>query len=138
MERIIELIIPGKPRGKQRPKHTINGHTYTPAPTREYEDNIRALYLDKYREPMFAPKEALFLNVVANFPIAKSDSKKTKLKKSNGEISATVKPDIDNIVKIVADALNGIAYADDSQIVKCTCEKRYSVSPSVEIRIGRC
>lgn len=37
------------------------------------------------------------------------------------------KPDADNIGKLIADALNGIAYADDSQVARLTVEKRFAV-----------
>lgn len=38
------------------------------------------------------------------------------------------KPDIDNILKIVLDGLNGVAYADDKQVIEVRCRKFYSVS----------
>jgi Holliday junction resolvase RusA-like endonuclease len=47
----------------------------------------------------------------------------------------TKKPDIDNIEKIIFDALNGIAYNDDSQIVSCWADKFYSTVPRVEVVI---
>ena len=52
---------------------------------------------------------------------------------AKGEIRPTVKPDWDNIGKIISDALNGIAYKDDAQVVSCTVEKRYSNTPCVEV-----
>ena len=53
-----------------------------------------------------------------------------------GEIRPTIKPDLDNCVKIVADSLNGIAYKDDSQIVSVVADKYYSDTPRLELRIG--
>ena len=52
-----------------------------------------------------------------------------------GEIFPTVKPDCDNIIKIVCDALNGLAYRDDSQVVAVTCQKKYGVEPAVHVVI---
>jgi Holliday junction resolvase RusA-like endonuclease len=46
------------------------------------------------------------------------------------------KPDIDNVIKIIADSLNGIAYKDDTQIVKLTAHKLYSDNPRVEIKLN--
>ena len=43
------------------------------------------------------------------------------------------KKDLDNIVKIYLDCLNGLAYTDDSQICSMLCEKFYSAKPRVEI-----
>ena len=37
----------------------------------------------------------------------------------------TQKPDIDKCVRVVLDALTGIAYADDSQVVDISAEKRW-------------
>ena len=43
--------------------------------------------------------------------------------------------DMDNIIKIIADALNQIAYKDDSQIVDTTIQKYYSDNPRVIVMI---
>ena len=45
------------------------------------------------------------------------------------------KPDIDNLFKAIADALNGIAYVDDSQIVALFVRKIYSENPGAEIEV---
>lgn len=45
------------------------------------------------------------------------------------------KPDSDNIAKVVADALNGIAYDDDAQIADLTVIKRYTEDPCVKVTI---
>lgn len=53
----------------------------------------------------------------------------------NGEILPTKKPDSDNIIKIILDALNGIAYHDDSQICSIHFEKKYAEIPVTKITI---
>ncbi len=58
---------------------------------------------------------------------------KKKQMMANGEERPTKKPDIDNVVKVYADALNHLAYHDDSQVVSITCEKYYSEEPRVEV-----
>ena len=52
-----------------------------------------------------------------------------------GDIRPTKKPDMDNVIKIIADALNKIAYRDDTQIVDCQVRKFYSEKPRVEVMI---
>ena len=47
----------------------------------------------------------------------------------------TKKPDLDNIIKAIADSLNGIAYKDDAQIVELKSKKFYSDTPRVEVTI---
>ena len=50
-------------------------------------------------------------------------------------IRPLVKPDLDNIAKMILDSLNKIAYKDDNQIVRLVIEKFYSEEPRVEIEI---
>lgn len=132
---MVRLIIPGEPKGKARPRFdSRNGRTYTPADTKNYEKQIVAAYRQKYPRIAF-PDEALDLRIKAFFGVPKSDSKKKAAQKLAHIIRPTKKPDMDNIVKIVADALNGVAYHDDAQIVDCMVRKFYSRYPRVEILI---
>ena len=48
---------------------------------------------------------------------------------------ATKKPDSDNIIKIILDGLNKVAYYDDSQVCKVNFEKKYADIPRVEVKI---
>ncbi|MDX5782784.1 RusA family crossover junction endodeoxyribonuclease, partial [Clostridioides difficile] len=64
---------------------------------------------------------------------AKSNSKKVKEQKRNNVLRPSKKPDIDNVVKIIADSLNEIAYKDDTQIVEVVASKYYSDKPRVEV-----
>jgi len=52
------------------------------------------------------------------------------------EIYPTIKPDTDNIAKIILDSLNGIAYKDDKQVIRLSVEKRYAEEPSVSVWIS--
>jgi Holliday junction resolvase RusA-like endonuclease len=47
----------------------------------------------------------------------------------------TTKPDLDNLVKFIKDALNGIFWYDDSYVVEIQARKKYSESPRIEIEI---
>lgn len=51
----------------------------------------------------------------------------------DGELLPSKKPDIDNIVKAVLDALNKVAYRDDTQVVELQVRKQYSERPRLEI-----
>jgi Holliday junction resolvase RusA-like endonuclease len=129
---LIKLIIPGEPCAKQRPR-LGKEFTYTPAKTVNYETLIKHLYITgNYGKQLEGQLE---MTVRANFSIPKSDSNKKAYDKSMGFVRPIKKPDWDNIGKICADALNGLAYHDDSQIVKATVEKWYSLEPRVEIEI---
>jgi len=131
----IILTVPGEPKGKARPKFDSRSRrAYTPSDTKKYEKQISDIYRLHYPELAF-PDGALDLRIKAYFGVPKSDSAKTTLRKLANVIRPTKKPDMDNIVKIVADALNGVAFRDDAQIVDCMVRKFYSDSPRVEITI---
>ena len=128
----MKITIPGPPCAKQRPRMTKNGHTYTPEKTVNYETLVRQLYIQATKE---YHDGALRLVVNAFFTIPKSTSKKKREKMLQGIIRPTKRPDWDNIGKIASDALNAIAYRDDSQIVDATVRKWYSDEPRVEVEI---
>ena len=52
-----------------------------------------------------------------------------------GRLFSTKKPDADNIIKIILDALNCVAYRDDAQICKVYFEKMYAEKPETKIII---
>jgi Holliday junction resolvase RusA-like endonuclease len=53
----------------------------------------------------------------------------------NGAIKHIKKPDTDNLLKAVLDGLNGIAWADDSQVIRVSASKEYSTEPYVYLYI---
>lgn len=128
----VELTIPGPPMGKQRPRVCKYG-TYTPEKTVNYETLVRELFIIKnYGRQLEGP---LVIEVRAYFNIPKSTKKIDVFGMLNGLIRPTKKPDIDNILKIIGDSLNGLAYHDDSQIVAAVVQKCYSDEPRVEFEI---
>lgn len=129
----VKLTVFGAPQGKARPRVVRNGNrttAYTPIKTAVYEDTIK---LEYHRQcgHKFPPKTPLRVNILAFYPIPKSASKRTRQGMEAGEIYPVVKPDWDNVGKIICDALNGIAYHDDAQVVSVTVDKRYGVEPMV-------
>ena len=120
----------GEPRGKQRPR-VANGHAYTPQQTREYEDELRWAW--RTCSHLIRFQGYVQMKVIAWYGIPKSARKTDKERMYLGEIRPTRKPDVDNILKIVADALNGLAYEDDKQINAVMVEKRYAITPSVDV-----
>ena len=129
------LTIPGKPLGKQRPRVLKTGVTYTPKETVNYEAVVKALYIEKYamEKPFEGP---VSVEIVALYQIPKSASKKRKEAMRRGAIKPTVRPDVDNISKIITDALNGVAYLDDKQIIECSVNKCYAEAPAVHVTIS--
>ena len=142
----IVLIIDGNPFGKQRPrvvrirKGARKGasRAFTPEKTANYENYIKTLYRQKYgRHTSFKEDDELHLDIKAYYKIAKSTPKYLKEMMITGMIKPTKKPDVDNIIKIIADSLNEVAYKDDKQIVACSCQKFYASEPRVEIVISK-
>lgn len=60
------------------------------------------------------------------FSIPKSYSKKRRTNCINGIEKPNKKPDIDNVLKNVLDALNKFAYEDDTQVISVVCQKYYT------------
>ena len=121
----VKFNVFGKPRGKQRPRLcSVGGRNivYTPKQTIEYEKLIKASYIASSKV-FFERNIPIEINILAYF-----------FHKSSVEF-ATKKPDADNIIKIVLDALNKVAFYDDAQVSKICFEKRYSKMPRLEITI---
>lgn len=123
MQCVIE--IPGKPMGKQRPKFG-KGITYTPKQTVNYENYVKILFKQKYPDTFLAGELRVIIETY--FKIPKNAKKSDKLKMATNEIRPTKKPDCDNIAKIILDALNGVAYYDDKQVVSLQIEKYYATA----------
>lgn len=80
-------------------------------------------------------EDALKVEIDAYFGIPKSASKKKREAMINKQIRPSKKPDCDNIEKAILDALNGIAYVDDKQVIEATVRKWYSDVPRVIVMI---
>lgn len=114
------IVISGDPVAKGRPRFA-GKRVYAPQKTKDYEKRIldAAMGCEMITEPVF-------LTIRAFFPMSIAAAKR-------GDCHHTKRPDLDNIIKIVGDALNGIAWKDDSQIVGVMAEKSYSDFPRLEI-----
>lgn len=100
-----------------------------------YENLVKMEY--KAQAGLQFPDDAMLsVRIFAYLSIPKSVSKKKRTAMLEGLIRPTKKPDHDNIGKIVCDALNGIAYRDDAQIVDSLVRKFYSDKPCVLVEIS--
>ena len=133
---IYEFEVPGKIIGKGRPRiNSYTGSVYTPTRTKDYETLVEQYFMLKY--PRFKPFEGrVQVEISAFFEIPKSAKNADKELMLDNKINPTKKPDIDNIVKIVLDAMNGIAFYDDTQITKLYVEKLYSTTETVKVKIS--
>ena len=132
---MINFTIPGEPKGKGRPKFSRQGNfvkTYTPDTTVNYENWVKICFQGAGQKMLDGQLKVV---IKSYFPIPKSFSKKKRESALKEELRPTKKPDCDNIAKIILDALNGLAYKDDKDVVSCLIEKWYSENPRVEVYI---
>lgn len=125
------LTLYGKPQPKERPK-VYNGHGITPTKTRQYEARLAAEWVRKYPTSVAEP---VSVNLVFYLPTPTSWSKKKKELAERGIIRPTSRPDVDNLVKIILDGLNGVAFLDDKQVVELYASKWYSENPRTEVKV---
>lgn len=137
MTNVVQLVINEIPKPQPRPRITVRGkyaHAYEPKSITEYKRLVANKYRSEYKQqlPLIG---ALSVDISFYRPVQKSISKIERKRRLLGESLPTVKPDIDNYVKAILDALNGLAFQDDSQIAVLYARKIYSDRPRTEIEI---
>lgn len=125
---VLDFEVKGKVKAKQSVKFGRNGVKYTPADMVEYANHVRMSFINAYPDWNVSnlADKALVVMINVYMPIPKSFSKKKREQILNRELFPTVKPDCDNIAKNINDALNGIAYPDDKQIMGLIVTKAYT------------
>lgn len=121
-----EFFVPGRPQGKSRPRFARkSGIVYTPTATRQYEQYIQKCFLGTSRESPEKVMPPILIQI---------DAIKVPKRKSDKWWGS--RPDADNILKVVCDALNGIAYTDDADIVEARVRKICGPVAGLNIRIS--
>lgn len=135
----LTLTIPGEPCAQGRPRFSTAGgfvKAYDPDKSRNYKAYVKMCAIKSMQEQGWTLTEkALSIEIRAFMSIPSSKSKKFKQAAIVGIERPTKKPDVDNVFKILTDALSGIAYKDDKQIVAATVNKWYAEVPRVEALI---
>lgn len=124
--RKVEFVVPGKARGKQRPRATKTGRVYTPAETRNAEAFIKLLATHAMEDiPIFEGPCRVYIEV--DVPVPQSYSKRQR-EDALGYKLQPIKSgfDCDNIAKAHLDAMNGVVFVDDRQVTQLVIQKRYS------------
>ena len=135
---MISFTVYGDPVAQGRPRFSTAGGSvkaYDPKKSRDFKDYVR-LAASKYAPDQLID-EPLNLEVTFYRPIPKSFSKKKAQEAENGGVLPTTKPDIDNYLKGVKDALSGIIWRDDNCITDVQMRKRYSNKPRIEITVRK-
>jgi Holliday junction resolvase RusA-like endonuclease len=132
---MIEFVVPGDPVAKGRPRAFRRGvgiGFHTPQKTATYENLIRFCCSNAVSGLFLG---ALSVDIGVILPVPKSWSKKRRTEALVGFVHPTKRPDTDNYLKSALDGMNGVAYADDSQVVRVSIEKRYGDQPRMMIRV---
>lgn len=137
------FTVPGKIVGKGRPrfrtftffnkikrKSETRVQVYTPQNTVDYENKIASCYRQK---TSYKSDKAIRVKIFAYREIPKSTTKKLRQRLLEKVYLCTVKPDIDNIIKVVLDALNDVAYYDDIQVCQLVIMREYAENECLKV-----
>lgn len=135
----LKIVIPGEPCAQGRPRFSTKGgfvKAYDPEKSRNYKAYIKYIASQEVKNKGWQiTDQAIEVSITAYMTIPKSKPKKFKMAALDGNLRPTKKPDVDNLFKAVTDALSGIAYVDDKQIVEATQSKWYAKEPRIEVSI---
>ena len=135
----ISFTVPGeaKPQGRPRTR-VIGGHAaiYDDPKSRSYKGLIQLHAIEEMKaqgiEWPLAPSPLGFtVALVVKRRIPKSFSKKKAKLALDGDIRPQVKPDLDNVAKAFLDALTGVIWHDDTEVVDLSISRIYAESDSV-------
>ena len=133
--------VPGTPMAWKRARATVRfGHASMFEDKRQssYKADIRSFLRKACGKPVASPCPFV-LTISFEFPLLKGDynskgePNKHGKEKLCGEEKRCKKPDLDNLVKMVMDALNGVVWLDDSQVYRINIAKSYSDEPKTVI-----
>ena len=122
----------GRPRFVRRGKFVT---TYDPPKSVAYKKLVKLQASAQYKDSPLTG--ALCADVLVYRSMPKGGSKVLKQRRLSGEDRPITKPDVDNYYKAVTDALTGIVYEDDNQIVHMSGDKFYTDNPRVELTITK-
>ncbi|API59540.1 hypothetical protein BSL82_09625 [Tardibacter chloracetimidivorans] len=130
---IASFVVPGEPVAWARAGK--NGKfSFTPPKQRNFGAMVKILAAEAMdgREPYDGPVK-LLVDVCLAIPASKP--KKWQNDAALRLIRPVKKPDWDNAGKIISDALNGIVWNDDAQVIEATVRKFYDLTPRVQVMV---
>jgi Holliday junction resolvase RusA-like endonuclease len=118
------VIFDIEPIPKGRPRMTKKGWAYTPKRTKDFEQKIKRLAED-YMKSRKLPVLTGAVYVAMEFYLKRGKTVK--------RVYHTVRPDLDNFIKAIKDACNGVIWKDDSQIVRVLATKNYGDNAYIRV-----
>lgn len=128
---MISIRIPGRPKPGTGFRFTRGGHTYTAKKTSDWQAMVRIMALDACRQPLDGPL-AVHLVFVRRRP---SSWPKRPTQRNPWPWAAWTRPDCDNLTKPVMDALAGVIWHDDGQVVRLQIDKRLGEQDEVLLHV---
>ena len=134
----IDLLYRGEPKAAPRPKvNRASNHMYDPG--QKDKKMLKSYIIEQLEdiEDFVISEGEIHATLKIYIPMIKSirDSKVKRYLAESGKLRPLTRPDMDNYEKTVYDAINGVVFVDDSQIIKVDAEKFYSIIPRIEINI---
>lgn len=133
----IHFQVEGDPKGKGRPRFSTFGkftRVYTDKQTLDYEAVIKSCAVDAMgsTDPL---ETAVSVFLYVRLAVPQSYSKKRTEACLSGLEKPCKKPDIDNIAKTYLDAMNGVIFKDDTQVIDLHVKKVYSAVAGVNVMV---
>lgn len=132
---IVHFNVPGQPVGKGRPRiGRVGAHArmFTPAKTVNYEGMV-AMAAQTAMAGRGLIECAVQVRMEIDCQVPASWSGKKQRDALAGHVFPTTKPDVDNVEKAIFDAMNGVVWKDDVQVVDVVKRKRYAAVPGVRV-----
>ena len=133
----IQFTVPGVAVGKGRSRSVRRGNFighYTPEKTVNYEGLVSNRAFDAMNgADLFLGAVSVSIEIRVSMPKAASEKKRTEMVMER--IFPLKKPDMDNVVKSIFDAMNKVVFWDDSQVVFLNVSKLYGINPCVVVKV---
>ena len=128
---MIAFEVPGEPIAFARTRMNSAGRRFTPTRQANYGNLVKTIAAEKMANvKLFAGPVSIQIRAEYMHPASWSQKKKDATRWK------TSKPDADNIGKLVADAMNGIVYADDAQVSDCRVQKIYGLRDRIVVEVS--
>lgn len=127
---VLAFVVPGAPRGKERPRFS-DGGVYTPRATRDYQEQV-AWLAHRARGPAKPWGGPVLVEIDAVHVIPKSWTKAER--EAAGHAAPVRAPDLDNVAKAVLDACNGVLWDDDRQVASLLVRRVWGERNEVRVR----
>ena len=135
---MMKFDIPGPPVGKERPRFRLNQgrvRTFTPEKTASWAEEVQAHAIQAGVRQHYT-EHPVAVHILIERAVPKSWSKKRK-QAALLSLYADAKPDVDNVSKAILDALNHVAWKDDSQVARLSVERIYSERDNTTVEIKK-